>query len=25
MGHEVNQESLSDVTTWLTEQLDKAR
>ncbi len=24
MGHEVNQESLSDVTTWLTEQLDKA-
>jgi phospholipase/carboxylesterase len=25
MGHEVNQESLSEVTTWLTEQLDKAR
>ena len=25
MGHEVNQESLSDVTTWLSEQLDKAR
>ena len=25
MGHEVNQESLSDVTAWLTEQLDKAR
>jgi phospholipase/carboxylesterase len=25
MGHEVNQESLSDVTIWLTEQLDKAR
>ena len=25
MGHEVNQESLSDVTVWLTEQLDKAR
>src|SRR5436305_1080890 len=25
MGHEVNQESLSDVTTWLNEQLDKAR
>jgi phospholipase/carboxylesterase len=25
MGHEVSQESLSDVTTWLTEQLDKAR
>lgn len=25
MGHEVNQESLSDVATWLTEQLDKAR
>ena len=24
MGHEVNQESLSDVTTWLTEQLNKA-
>ena len=24
MGHEVSQESLSDVTTWLTEQLDKA-
>jgi phospholipase/carboxylesterase len=24
MGHEVNQESLNDVTTWLTEQLDKA-
>jgi phospholipase/carboxylesterase len=24
MGHEVNQESLADVTTWLTEQLDKA-
>jgi len=25
MGHEVSQESLSDVTTWLTEQLNKAR
>jgi phospholipase/carboxylesterase len=25
MGHEVSQESLSDVTTWLTGQLDKAR
>ena len=25
MSHEVSQESLSDVTTWLTEQLDKAR
>ncbi len=25
MGHEVSQESLSDVTTWLTEQLDKVR
>jgi phospholipase/carboxylesterase len=25
MGHEVTQESLSDVTAWLTEQLDKAR
>ena len=25
MGHEVSQESLSDVTAWLTEQLDKAR
>ena len=25
MGHEVSQESLSDVTSWLTEQLDKAR
>ena len=25
MGHEVNQESLSDVATWLTEQLNKAR
>jgi phospholipase/carboxylesterase len=24
MGHEVSQESLSDVTTWLAEQLDKA-
>ena len=24
MGHEVSQESLSDVTTWLTEQLNKA-
>ncbi len=24
MGHEVNQESLSDVTAWLTEQLNKA-
>src|SRR5947207_8629985 len=24
MSHEVNQESLSDVTTWLTEQLDKS-
>jgi phospholipase/carboxylesterase len=24
MGHEVSQESLSDVTAWLTEQLDKA-
>jgi phospholipase/carboxylesterase len=24
MGHEVSQESLSDVTTWLTQQLDKA-
>jgi phospholipase/carboxylesterase len=24
MGHEVNQESLDEVTTWLTEQLDKA-
>ena len=25
MGHEVSQESLGDVTAWLTEQLDKAR
>ena len=25
MGHEVNQESLNDVTIWLTEELDKAR
>ena len=25
MGHEVSQESLSDVTKWLTEQLDKAK
>ena len=25
MGHEVTQESLSDVTAWLTEQLDKSR
>jgi phospholipase/carboxylesterase len=25
MGHEVSQESLSEVTTWLTEQLDKAK
>jgi len=25
MGHEVSQESLSDVTTWLTGQLDKAK
>ncbi len=24
MGHEVNQESLSDVTAWLSQQLDKA-
>jgi phospholipase/carboxylesterase len=24
MGHEVSQESLSDVATWLTEQLNKA-